>query len=281
MDQLVDPVEHGERLLIEHGGDEVGVDVTQDRRRPPGRGGPRAARRSIRLQQHVPHRWRKVVDAGPGAADLADEERVAAGPDRDRGGHVGVDRSVGGSEQLRDLLGREAREHDAGASPRQLAEQTVQRVLRLDVGVAVGADDGEVRGARPAGHGPQQLERARVRPVQVVEHDATGRRRPTSSRRSATRLKARKRISSATAAGRVAPSGASPGSRADDLRRHRHGADQRLHRLGPWPERRDAVTLRARPPQHEPAVVARDRSASSASRVLPIPASPATSTSDP
>jgi hypothetical protein len=131
--------------------------VTQDRRHledAAGRGGQEVDP----PQQHVAHRWGHVVDVGPGAADLADEERVAAGPVRDRGGHCGVDGRVGGPEQLGDLVSGKARERDTGAGARQFAEQTVQRVLRRDIGVAVGPHDREVRGTRSAGDGPQQLE---------------------------------------------------------------------------------------------------------------------------
>ena len=253
MDQLVDPVERGERLLVEHGGDQVGVDVPEDRRHLQDAAG-RERKEVDPMQQHIAHGWGHSVDTSPGAADLAHEERVSAGPVHDRGDDVGVDRGVHVSEQLGDLAGREAGEDDAWAGPRQLAKQTVQWVVRLDIGVPVRPDDREARGARPAGHGPQQLERTRVRPVQVIEHHGDRTPPPDLVEEVGDHVEGSEADLVCDRFWSRRALRCEAGQQGNDLRRHRHGADQRLQRLGPWPERRGPVPIRAGPPQHQSAV---------------------------
>ena len=108
------------------------------------------------------------------AQHLLDEERVAVGvlvhgaDERRRRRVAGVRGDQRADVALVEPVERDPLDEAVAA---QVGEQLGQRVRGPHLGVAVGADDQQRRVARRAGDVAQQVQRAAVGPVQVVEHE--------------------------------------------------------------------------------------------------------------
>ncbi len=123
--------------------------------------------------EHGSAREHGVADGGRDASGacgehLDDEERIAAGRAIQRLRVDAVRLRQGGYRVLRKRSDREAAREPAG---RQLAQDDPERMLRVDLAVAV-ADDHE-RGNRldTASEQPEDVERRLVRPVRVLEDE--------------------------------------------------------------------------------------------------------------
>ncbi len=120
-------------------------------------------------QHRVPH------GGGQGSVrllgDLGDEERVAA---RHRVHRLGLQGSVG---QQFSHAGHAQRSQPKGAEVldrREVTEQRTGRVLSGDLVIAIGDDDGARHGLQSADQEPQHLDRCRVDPVQILDHQHRG-----------------------------------------------------------------------------------------------------------
>ena len=165
---------------------------------------------------------------------------------------AGVDVCAG---QLRHRFGRQRRRRDAVGDPaRQRAEHHAQRVRAVEFVVAVGGDHERRQRLDPARQQPDDVERRLVGPVQVLEHDDRG---PSAARPRARRPACR--------ASRLRPR--APRARRPPPRRCRPAG-----RAGA------ACTARRRRPTGP---ACRPSQNVRTSAVLPIPASPATSTNRP
>ncbi len=121
----------------------------------------------------VADRGRDVALAG--GQHLGEEERVAGRAPVELLGVEAV-----GLGQRRDRLGRQPWQLAALDPPRrgQLAEHDPQRVAQLELVVAVGRDDEGGLRVHLARDEAQDVERRRVGPVQVLEHEDRGRAAP-------------------------------------------------------------------------------------------------------
>jgi hypothetical protein len=180
-EQVVLGAEHAERDAFVRGSDGIAdergeqprLDLGADERGRLQRG-PAGRRQARPTGEHrVPHGDR---DAGLAAGQgLGDEARVAAGLAVERGG---IEPLAGGERLHR--LDRQRRQRDSAHCGRrgQVAEDDSQRVARAELVVAIGQH--EERGHLPDAPAEEldQVERCRVRPVQVLEDGDHGRAVP-------------------------------------------------------------------------------------------------------
>jgi hypothetical protein len=166
----------------QHRADGLAGDPGQDRRAQVGaehRGGLQQPDAGVaeagqpapdRVAHPVGERGRvQVSDQQP--ADLLDEERVAAGPVLHAGAELGVGLPPGDpGEQPCHLPGVEAAQRQRPALRRQPGDRAGERVAGRDLDVTVGGDQQLAAAADPPGMEGGQLDRGRVGPVQVVEH---------------------------------------------------------------------------------------------------------------
>jgi hypothetical protein len=106
---------------------------------------------------------------GQPAQHLLDEECVAAGAGVDAGGDAGIPEQLTG--QCGDVVLVQAAEPDAveRAVALEVGERAGERAAAAELGVAIGADDGERAGASRAEHEAREQQRAAVGPVEVVD----------------------------------------------------------------------------------------------------------------
>ena len=115
-----------------------------------------------------------VVALAQVADDLLDEERIAVGlaVQGVHEGRLGARHAERGDQLghlgLRQAAHREVLEHAFAAD---VGDQLVQRVTRLDLGLAVGAEQQRAARLRRAHEMTQELERGAVGPVEVVEDE--------------------------------------------------------------------------------------------------------------
>ena len=230
------------------------------------------------------------------AHQLADEVRVALGLAVDGGDQVG--RRVGpgdAGDEAADLAPVEAGQRQVGG--RRLAEQlgqgAAQRVAPVHLDVPVGADDQQARVGQLPGHEAEQQQARPVGPVEVVEHHHQAAAAAADRRQEVMASNRRKRAISGSSSvagrralqvgqlgqelGQLAHVGAELGR--DLLRRAAGGIG--AQGLAPGPVGGAPAPSRQRP---QATWASRDRASaqsSSVMRVLPMPASPATSISWP
>ena len=249
---------------------------------------------------------RGSIDAAVGTArgrreqadDLADEERVAVGDAVDGRRRAAVDvvvDSAGDPFVHRTFAETTQRKRDALTA--EVGDDLRQLRMPPHLGLAIGDDDEQLVFAQRPGDESQQQERREVGGVRVVENqderhlrgrgaeergdgvedmepiarDARCRRqaRPPARPRSGPGGTARRTRRRAAIAGRVTP----PASPTDSRARRRGGSRSTASRPGapPASQQRPQATIAPR--------AAASPASSSASRVLPIPGSPASSTS--
>ena len=124
--------------------------------------------------EHLLELGRDLVEVVDRHRQLLHEERDATGPDGDLRRHGRVDlvtRQRG--QQLGDLGLVERAEADRGhrADPVQLGERWTERVTPVQLVGAVGGHEEHALVDEVAGEEVEQVERGRVRPVQVLEHE--------------------------------------------------------------------------------------------------------------
>ena len=103
---------------------------------------------------------------------LFDEQRVTATPPGDVTRPAAGDRLSGDlADELLDLGVVEPRETQVFRRAGQLGQPPRLGTARLEFVVAVGPDDNEGNGSRPAGDELEQLQRRRVSPLQIVQDD--------------------------------------------------------------------------------------------------------------
>ena len=240
---LAEQGQHRAGGLAGHGGQDLGPEVGTEHRGRLQQPEAGVAEGGQPAQDRIAHPVRDLGGARVGdqqPADLLDEERVAAGAPPHARAQLGVGLAAGDAgEHLGDLGGVEAAQGQGPALGLQPGDRAGQRVAGRHLDVAVGDDQQLGAAAGPPGVEGGQLDRCRVGPVEVVEHDhqrpgpggleqggadgvevlepGRGRRRPRRRRRPAPVLEA--------------------------------GVDaERGQGLQPGPERRGA--LPARPPYH-------------------------------
>ena len=189
--------------------------------------GDRRAARASTASRTVGGRPRLAAGQG-----LGDEERVAAGPAVERGG---VERLAGGERRHRRDRERRQRARAAAAAEVARSPSTIaQRVARAELVVAVGQHEERRHLPDAAAEELDEIERGRVRPVQVLEHGdrrAGGgraprgprRRSPAAARRRrgaraarprpARRCRTRARAAAGCAGSRTRPTACGPGAR--------------------------------------------------------------------
>ena len=120
-------------------------------------------------QHRIPH------GGGQGSVrllgDLGDEERVAA---RHRVHRLGLQRSVGQQFGHAGHAQRSQPKRAEVLDRREVTEQRTGRVLSGDLVIAIGDDDGARHGLQSADQEPQHLDRCRVDPVQILDHQHRG-----------------------------------------------------------------------------------------------------------
>ena len=245
-------------------------------------------------------RWSRSIAPEDGAGfgevgnDFLGEERVAVGLVVQSGDELGwrIVTHTMADDRADRLLLKATQSHplDAGDTP-EVGEQLAQRIAAVDIGVTVGAQDQHRPAAFAAQDPTEQPQRRRVGPVEIVEHQ--------QQRAGA----AHPRRAASTASNSCAPdltlhrSSASPRHRAHARRRPRCTARDRP-RAASKPAMSSSSALWTKPPTRAPTPRTRSSTPSShhpcsttprrrqlrrpppaASRVLPMPGSPATSTS--
>ena len=172
---LAEQGQHGAGGLAGHGGQDLGPQVGTEHRGRLQQPEAGVAEGGQPAQDRVAHPVRdlggaRVGDQQPG--DLLDEERVAAGAPLHAGAQLGVGLAAGDAgEHLGDLGGVEAAQGQGPALGLQPGDRGGQRVAGRHLDVAVGDDQQLGAAAGPAGVEGGQLDRCRVGPVEVVEHD--------------------------------------------------------------------------------------------------------------
>ena len=185
--------------------------------------------------------------------DLADKERIAVRCRADRGRqrvpHVGRRLAVG--NQLRHLVLVEPLQRDAlaGRLAVQRAERIGQRMLRVELDVAIGAEQEQTMLRGEARHVAQHGDRALVGPVQIVEHQHDRRARRGGDQELADGVEQAEALfvglQTAPARARRAAARAPPGPRARSARRR--SRDRRAAcRLGTGVRRRRSPRRRVR-----------------------------------
>ena len=189
------PVDGGEERLVRQAArmpDRLELEARTGHGRELEHGGGLRLEAGDPLADHLPHRRRRRDlargphrdhAAGPGddparldelAPELRQEERVAAGQLGEGRGQLRRRRGAGGEpDELAHLVGREPAEPDPddALGPGDVDERVGEARRHLVDRVAEGGDEQEARVGGAADEVPEEEQRRRVRPVDVLEHE--------------------------------------------------------------------------------------------------------------